>query len=224
MSLIPTEPAPVAIIPGQMGLVEPPGVAKPLKLFAVTVGANANEGLAVLGPAEASSRTYVAGAVLENGAQLAEVHSDHVVLKRNRELYRLYLPTSGKADEMPRQASALTVGDFPAPAPPLVAPAMRTTDHVRVAPVYQGEAISGYAIYPGARRGEFDRAGLKEGDILIALNGQATQDPDQVSAALDQLTTGAMMIADVRRGEETVLVKLGGSRWVATSSSIPAGR
>src|SRR3954465_3090535 len=57
------------VLSRQTALLEPPGVAKPLYLFAVTVGRSPREGVAVLGPAEASSRTYLAGALLENGAR-----------------------------------------------------------------------------------------------------------------------------------------------------------
>src|SRR5687767_12121828 len=56
---------PMAVSSRQTGLVEPPGIAKPLRLFGVKVGSNSREGLAVLGAAESSSRTYVAGALLE---------------------------------------------------------------------------------------------------------------------------------------------------------------
>src|SRR4051812_42112317 len=56
---------PMAVSSHQTGLLEPAGVAKPMHLFAVKVGGNAREGIAVLGAAEASSRTYLAGALLE---------------------------------------------------------------------------------------------------------------------------------------------------------------
>jgi type II secretion system protein C len=223
ISEIPAQSAPSADVPGQIGAIEPAGVAKPLKLFAVTVGQNPAQGLAVLGPAEASSRTYAIGAVLENGAQLSQVQSDHVVLKRDGQTYRLYLPNAGKADEIPRQGAALTVGDFPTPAPALPAPALRTTDYIRVAPVYQGDVITGYRLYPGTRRSLFERAGLQEGDILTALSGQVVLDPDQVSGALDQLASGAVIVAEVRRGEQTLQVRLDGSGLLATSTpSMPS--
>ena len=117
---------PMAVSSRQTGLLEPAGVAKPLQLFGVKVGRSSAEGLAVLGAAEASSRTYVAGALLENGARLAELHSDHVVLTRAGRRYTLYMPQTGKSDALAgRPAPELTVGGFGPAAPPLTSPAVR---------------------------------------------------------------------------------------------------
>ena len=209
---------PMAVLPNQTGVVEPPGVAKPLQLFAVTVGRDASEGLAVLGPAEASARTYLAGALLENGSKLAEVFADHVVLTRGAERYRLYLPESGKPDDVPQDAP-LTVGDFPVAAAPLAAPPMRVTDYLRAVPVYQGGLIAGFTVYPGSRRSEFEQWGLKPGDVLLSLGGQSLSSPDQVEALMEQLASGASLSGEVLRGKERLTVSLDGNRLVAAAQA-----
>jgi type II secretion system protein C len=198
---------PMAVTSTQTGKIEPPGIAKPLRLFAVTPGSSSRSGLAVLGAAEASSRTYVAGALLENGARLTEIHSDHVVLVRASKNYTLYLPQTGRSDQL-ADTRGLTVGDFPREQPPLTQPQMRVSDFVRVAPFYEGTQIAGYSVYPGSRTAQFERWGLKAGDVLVSLGGQPLATTEQMESLLDQLTQGVTLTGKVRRGDQLVAVTL----------------
>lgn len=198
---------PMAVTSTQTGKVEPPGVAKPLRLFAVTPGRSSREGLAALGAAEASSRTYVAGALLENGARLTEIHADHVVLVRSGRNYTLYLAQKGQSDQL-ADTRGLTVGDFPPEQPPMTPPAMRVSDLMRVAPLYDGAQIAGYSVYPGARAGQFERLGLKAGDVLVSLGGQPLATMEQMESLLDQLSQGVTLTGEVRRGDQLVAVTL----------------
>jgi general secretion pathway protein C len=214
---------PMAVSSRQTAMLEPPGVAKPLHLFGVKVGGNAREGLAVLGAAESSSRTYVAGALLENGARLTELYSDHVVLTRGVQRFTLYLPQAGKRDSVDGKASAsLTVGSFAPAAPPLSTPPARVSDAMRLAPVYEDERVVGYRVYAGANAGQMERWGLKEGDVLVTLAGQPLNSPDQVESVTEQLIQGALIEAEVRRGGERLPVTLDGSMLVAAATSANA--
>jgi type II secretory pathway component PulC len=207
---------PMAVSSRQTGLIEPAGVAKPLQLFGVKVGGSAKEGLAVLGAAEASSRTYVAGALLENGARLTELYADHVVLVRAGQRYTLYMPQKGKSDVVGKSAG-LTVGGFGSPAPPLTAPAVRVSDAIRLAAAYEGGQVVGFNVYAGAKAGQMERWGLKNGDVLLTVSGQPMYSPEQVESALDQLAQGGSLQAEVRRGSERVPVTLDGSMLVASA-------
>jgi hypothetical protein len=212
---------PMAISSKQAGKLEPPGVAKPLLLFESKPGGSAHQGLAVMGAAEASSRTYVAGAMLENGARLAELYNDHVVLTKGGQTFTLYLPQKGKSDHV---ASAgvrgLTVGDFPAAAPPIQAPAVRVSSALRFSPVYEGSQITGYTLYAGAKAGQFERWGLKPGDVLVSLAGQPVGSPEELDAMLDQLREGATLTAEVRRGDQRVSATLDGAALVASAAPV----
>jgi general secretion pathway protein C len=213
---------PMAVSAAQTGQLEPPGVAKPLHLYAVKVGRNATEGLAVLGAAEASARTYVANALLENGARLTEIYADHVVLSRKGEKFTLYLPQKGKSDQVgSTEHRNLTVGDFPAPPPPLTPPAVRVSDALRVAPVYQGNQIAGFSVYPGARAGQFERWGLKNGDVLVSLAGQPLSSSEQLDGFLEQLKSGSSLTGEVMRGGSRVVVTLDGATLLAAAQPMP---
>jgi len=213
---------PMAVNSRQTGLIEPPGVAKPLRLFGVKPGANATEGIAILGPAEASSRTYVSGALLENGARLAELYVDHVVLLRGGQRYTLYLPKAGASDQLQSVgAQGLTVGDFPAAEPPLDARTARVSDALRIAPAYDGDQVTGYSVYAGSRASQLEQWGLKPGDVLVSLAGAPLTSSEQVEGLLDQLTQGAALVGEVRRGPDRITVTLDGSKLVAAAPPVP---
>jgi type II secretion system protein C len=211
---------PMAVSSRQSGLIEPAGVAKPLHLFAVKVGSTSSEGLAVLGAAEASSRTYVAGALLENGARLTELYSDHVVLVRGQQRHTLYLRQEGKVGPAARARPAgLTVGAFASAAPPAMSPAVRVSDAIRLAPAFEGDQVVGFHVYPGAKAGQMERWGLKSGDVLVSLSGQPLDSAEQVESALEDLAQGSSMQGEVRRGNERLSVTLDGATLMASAPS-----
>ena len=203
----------------QTGEIEPPGVAKPLKLFAVRTGSSSREGAAVLGASESSSRTYVVGAILENGATLSEVFDDHAVLRREGRSYKLYLPDRGSSSWLAAATSDLTVGDYAPPAPELVPRPFRVTDFLRTVPAYDGGSVVGFAAHPGIRREPFDDWGLLPGDVLISAGGYALTDATQMEAVIERLSTGAVLTADViRAGRERHRITLDGSALVAAAA------
>jgi hypothetical protein len=62
-----------------------------LTLRAVHVGATPGGGTADLGNPAGAVRTFVAGAVMRDGARLTEVHTDHVVLEKDGQVHSLLL-------------------------------------------------------------------------------------------------------------------------------------
>jgi type II secretion system protein C len=216
--------APMAASTAQSGRLEPPGVPKPLRLFSIRAGRTSAEGIAVLGAAEASARTYVAGAVLENGATLSELHVDHVVLTRGGGQFKLYLPGqgAGRSSQLASTSStSLTVGDYPAAEPPLTQPPIQVSDSLRVAPVYDGTVISGFSVRAGAKGGQFDRWGLKAGDVLVTLSGQALYSAEQMEGMLDELAGGGVLRGEVLRDGARVAVTLDGSTLQAAALPPP---
>jgi type II secretion system protein C len=206
----------------QTGLLEPAGIEKPLHLFGVKVGGSPREGLAVLGAAEASSRTYVAGALLENGARLIELHSDHVVLTRDGRRYSLYVAQKGKSGPLSAKSTVgLTVGGFNPEASPVMSPAVRVTDAIRVAPAYEGGQVVGFQVYPGTKPGQMEKWGLASGDVLVSMSGQPLNTTGQVESVMEQLAQGGSVQGEVRRGGERVSVTLDGSMFVASAPSPP---
>jgi len=98
-------------------------------------------------------------------------------------------------------------------------PPVRVSDAVRVAPVYDGTLISGYSVYPGSRSAQFERWGLKAGDVIMSLGGQPIASSEQMEGLIDQLAQGVTLTGEVRRGEQRITVTLDGGALVAATPS-----
>jgi hypothetical protein len=209
---MPTLPVAEAIEPEQTGALDTPGVEKPLRLFAVYSGRIPSEGRAVLGSAEETSRTYVTGAVLENGAKLVHVFADRAELVRDERTYTLYLAHTVRSDVLADEPAVLSIGAYAPPEPLVERAGLLVTDILRTIPAYEGEIITGFLAYPGKRRNEFRRWGLEPGDLLVMAGGQPLNDISLLDALLEQLAAGITLEAEIARSpDERQHVVLDGS-------------
>lgn len=190
-------------------------VPAPLILVRTIPGRNAREGSAQIGTNRENPQTYVAGALLLNGAQLAEIHEDYVVLQRGKQSARLYVSGGGRASGRTNSSGLLYVGGTTGVVAPHTTSVETITDYVRPKPVYEGEIIRGYQVYPGERAGVFSRLGLQSGDLVTTIDGLALNDPQNMVQAFHELVSGARMMATVVREGKTVEFPLDGSRILA---------
>lgn len=174
--------------------------AQLLYLLGTSPGRHAHEGTALIGTSVDNPQTYSAGALLANGAQIAEIHRDHVVLKRGDQSARLPLYQRAQASAArPLLNDLLTVGgEVTEPAEPAVRSQV-LTDYLRPSPVYQGDVLTGYQVYPGRQTGVFAQLGLHAGDVITAINDVPLIDPAQSIAMLEQLLDGVAVMATAVR-------------------------
>lgn len=197
-------PAPV----GNDSSVSP--VPLPLILTGTMPGRNAREGLAFLGVNENSPQTYAAGALLANGARITEIYVDRVVLERDGQRVDLYLHGSGKTSEPRKLTDILTVGGT-SPAPPAkITQREVLTDYIRPSPVYDGQTLKGYQVYPGQQAGVFSQLGLQSGDIITSINGVPLNEPQMAIEQLKQLSQGYAVTATVLRQDKIETLSLDG--------------
>jgi type II secretion system protein C len=175
-------------------------------------GRTSHEGYAYIGVSAESPQTYAVGAILANGARLAEVHPDFVVLVKDEQSERLYVkghrlwPLEAKAS-----SNVLTVGGAP-PAEPMIASSHEElTDYIRPAPIYEGPVLVGYQVYGAANSGVFFQLGLQPGDVITALNSVPLSDPESAISQLESLTEGDAMTATVQRQGQLITVPLDGA-------------
>jgi hypothetical protein len=181
-------------------------VPLPLYLIATFPGRNAREGTAQIGTQTDNPQTYGASAILANGAQLVEIHSDHVLLTKDGQSARLYLK------EKQRVASELLLVGGESSAKPLPAVTREVlTDYLRPSPVYDGETLTGYRVYAGTRSGPFFQWGLQGGDVITAINGQPLNEPTSAIAALRQLVDGIAVTATIDRNGTRQQLSLDGA-------------
>lgn len=187
-------------------------VPLPLYLLGVAPGRNVTEGTAQIGTSIENPQTYSAGAMLVNGARLAEIHVDHVLLTKGDrsvrlDLYRRNNPGAAAAnhDEL------LTVGGAPIAAPGEPANQETLTDYLRPSPVYDGEILRGYKLYPGKSSGVFSQLGLRPGDVITAIDGAPLIGRAETIQTLELLTEGAALSVAIERGGTHLQITLDGT-------------
>lgn len=187
--------------------------AVPLRLLLVNVhlGATLHEGSAEIGVVADSPQTYQAGAVLENGARIAEIHPDYVLLQKDGRSIRLVL--EGKnGGRVATDSDLLMVGKAKETPPAAKITSSDTmTNYIRPAPLYEGDAIIGFQVYPASRPAVFYQMGLQPGDIITEINGSPMTDPATAWELFRQIAQGSVLAATVKRHGSMVSVNLDGT-------------
>jgi hypothetical protein len=183
-------------------------VPLPLLLVSVKPGKTFKDGSAQIGVVRESPQTYQAGALLENGARLAEIHADYVLLEKNSQTARLYL--SNARETVPPNNAMLTVGGKQLAPPAPITSREELTDYIRPSPVFDGEQIVGYQVYAGAKTGPFYQMGLMQGDVITAIDGSPLEDSSSAWEMLRGLTDGAVLSATIKRNGKILDVTLDG--------------
>jgi Type II secretion system protein C/PDZ domain len=192
-----------------------------LVLTTTRPGRNALEGHADLGTSALSPQTYRAGALLANGARLAEIYDDHVILERGGRRATLYV--EGRAYGDAREAAApraaadplLDVGGAPFSAPAVADSHDDLTDYIRVTPVYEGDALHALEVYANPRSDVFPRLGLEPGDRITAIDGEPVADRQSGFSALRRLSAGAALLVTIEREGTTRTLSLDGATVMA---------
>lgn len=167
-----------------------------LKLFGVRAGAGLVPGAAVLGPSDDEQKSYVIGEEVAPGIILSAVNFDHVVLKRGNAPLTLYMegaePGAAGTDVAAEQSAASTA----------VAQAF---DFV---PRTDGDRVTGVTISPGGNPALFAAAGLRDGDVVVAVNGARITSNIDVQQLQSSLAPGARLVLTVERGGRAVPIAL----------------
>lgn len=183
-------------------------IPQPLYLISIAAARNDLERTAQIGTAPSNPQTYSVGAILVNGARLAEIRADHVVLERDSKRHSLYLHD----DAHPKPSAPLAfVGGSATQSPPEKLSEDRLTEVIRAMPVYENGMLSGLQAFPGRSTAAFAQLGLQADDVIVALNGAPLADLQAAVDVLRMLTEGAALTASVRRHGAVVTVALDGT-------------
>ena len=175
-----------------------PPTSAQLVLTGVLADRDPARGQAIIGERAASAKLYGVGDAIPGGAHLRSVYSDRVLIERNGALESLLLPHTPLK---------------PAPPGTALAPLLRTSaaaprDNatllagiMRVQPVFIQGKLEGYRIFPGNGRGAgaFQEMGLRAGDLILAVNGSALDDPSRAMEVLQTLSSSGSATVTVSR-------------------------
>ncbi len=184
-----------------------------LVLVATSPGRHAREGTASLGTDPRNPQTYAAGATVVNGAVLAEIHRDHVVLELDGKRSVLAI---GAQRAAPSDSPALMVGGAEVVTRPLdTFPSSREdlSEIIRPEPFYEREEFAGIKVLPGRNSSRLDVLGLKTGDIIRTIEGKPMRSVDAGWQLLDDaLSTASSIVVSIERDGNLMSIYLDGSK------------
>lgn len=156
-------------------------------LFAIRSGASGLD-TAIIAGADGQQRLYRVGEALAPGVLLDSVAADHVRLSRGGVVSRLDFPETSAA---PAPVAP------PAPAPASAAPqggrisATRFTTDVALSPRQRDGRIDGVTVQPRGQGAALQAAGLRPGDVILAVNGTPVDSAERVADLALDLQAGA---------------------------------
>ena len=177
-------------------------------LFGTRTGA---QGTAILQGPDGIQAAYGIGDTVAPDLVLASVAPDHVLLSRGGRTLRLEFsdisipapppPPEGAAPGLSGDAAmaAAEMGLTPPPADAYVA---------GLRPLSHDGRIEGYVWRRGAQIPALSAAGLREGDVVTAVNGEALSRDERVQELGQTLGTGSPVTLTVRRGDQTLNVTI----------------
>ena len=153
-----------------------PQTNMPLVLTGIIAAGNPKAGLAIIGTAATNAKIYPVGDRVPGNARVHAVYADRVLLERNGTIEALMLPHKFSAGSAPPTAA---MGPSPmdrmqralSNEPGLI------SDVLRPQPVFADGKLHGYRVYPGRDVRAFAALGLRNGDLVLAINGTALDDP-----------------------------------------------
>lgn len=200
---------------GPLPMVEPDDDLADTRINLTLNGTVASEiprySVAIISDGGNDQKVYTIGEPVGNNAKLHAVYPDRVVLNENGTLTNLKLPREFKdsGTRSVRQATPTTRQQVnnPKSLQAVVQQNLtKLTDVIRPTPYrVQGEQV-GFRVYPGRDRRQFAALGLRPGDIIKDIDGQALSDASQAMQIFQSLGTAEQVTVTVERdGQDQTL-------------------
>lgn len=191
-----------------------PPTSIPLVLVGLLATPDPQEGMAIIGESAPTAKVVAVGKQVPGGATLHSVYNDRAIIDRAGVLESVFLP---------RRTAAIAPPGMPPPAPPVgdnneaMLDRMRKlvndnpgalSQLMRPQPVFAGNKLTGFRVYPGANRQAFARLGLRAGDLVTAINGTPLDDKDraqEIFGTLSSSTEARVTIKRANRQQDLVL-------------------
>ena len=177
-----------------------PQSTSPLQLSGVLAHDDPKTGLAIIGQPGQPTRVYRVGETVTGGVILAEVLSDRAVINRAGNLESLFLPrrsTAGLSGLPPKVA--LMPGAIP------VADRVRrlVNEPGAIADIMRPVLVRGQGVrvFPGRNNQAFTALGLRQGDVITAVNGTALDDSQGTEILKTLETSPEAHVTVMRNGQ-----------------------
>ncbi len=173
-----------------------------------------NYSVAIISDGGNDQTVYTIGDSVGNKTTLHAVYADRVILNENGTLTNLKLPREFKdapANGVRRATTSArqNVGNSKTIQSVVTQNLTKLTDVIRPTPYrVKGEQV-GFRVYPGRDRRQFAALGLRPGDIIKDIDGQALSDASQAMQIFQSLGTAEQVTVTVERNgnSETLTLK-----------------
>jgi len=156
-------------------------------------------GAAIISVNNGPENVYVIGDRLPGGSVITGIAPTRVIIRRNGAQEALPLPQQDLSDSLQMASNG---------GPPALDSALRAVranparlmDYVAAKPRYDGTRLQGFVIAPRADGSLFRQAGLKPGDVVVAVNGIPLTDAGKLKRAFAAIAHGTIRVSIIRGG------------------------
>ena len=183
-----------------------------LSLKGTLASTPAEKAIAIIADGGNEEKVYVIGELVTSGAHLHAVYADRVVLNENGVLTNLKLPKDFPAGNstVTRRNTTITsraISNSRSIQAVVAQNVSRLADVIRPTPYFVNGQQQGYRVYPGRNREQFASLGLRPGDLIKDIDGQALTDPTQAMQIFQSLDSADQVSVTVERnGQPEVIV------------------
>jgi general secretion pathway protein C len=177
-----------------------------------TIAATETENaVAIIADGSNDEQVYTIGEQVTSGASLHAVYADRVVLNENGVLTNLKLPKDfPEGTTVTRRDTTMTARATTGTQSIQAVVAQNVSklaDVIRPTPYFVNGQQQGYRVYPGRDRQKFAALGLRPGDLIKDIDGQALNDPNQAMQIFESLNDADQVSVTVERnGQPQVIV------------------
>jgi general secretion pathway protein C len=200
--------------------IDAPKTRLNLSLKGVFAGDELKGAVAIIASGGTNEKAYHVGDVIAGAARIHQILPDRVILERAGKFETLLLPRdiidSSNLTPPPHHNSSVPVSStrqlsrrVPEVQKALQQGPQQALQLIQAQPVMEGGALKGFVVRPGKNRVLFARAGLRPGDVVTAVNGQAlSNDFSKMEALYQRLKSAASVNVTIERGGRPMSLSL----------------
>jgi len=169
-----------------------------IKLFGVRLDVAMGRGSAIIATPDGVQSSYAVGDEIMPGVKLKSVTMEGVTIDRGGVDEQVFLDQSVVAPvATPGLPGALPTAGVPASAATLAA-------EISFMPRTANGQVTGFLVSPKGPGIAFRAAGLQDGDVLTAINGQSIRAVEDVTSAIGATAPSGMIMLSVERGGKSI--------------------
>ncbi len=183
-----------------------------LTLFGIRLDEATGRGSAIVAGLDGVQLSVAVGEEVQPGVRLKAVAFDHITLDRGGATEDLFLDQSGATPPAPAVGGTTPIapvapGIAPSP-PPDAVPANRIRQEIGFIPRLDGGRISGLIVRPQGSGTAFQKAGLREGDVVTSIGGRPVSGPGDLDRVATDFAGGGNVPITVERGQQTLSLSI----------------